>query len=211
MNSANRGHLDIKDLVDPNHTALLLVECQNGVIGEKSSFPDLAEVSKHVIPNLGTLAQAARNSKIKVIHGLAMIRNDGWGSNNNARLFGAARRSPVRQLPDTEAVEPIKEIGFDKELDLLLPRFHGLSPTSGTELDALLRIEEVRTVVVSGVSLNVAIQNCVFDLINNGYQVVVPIDAVAGVPIEYGKAIIENTLAVLATLTDVESLIKVWS
>ena len=38
-------HLEIKDLVDPNHTALLLVECQNGVIGEKSSFPALAEAS----------------------------------------------------------------------------------------------------------------------------------------------------------------------
>ena len=204
-------HLEIKDLVDPSHTALLLVECQNGVIGEKSSFPALAEVSKNIVPNLGKLAKAARNSKIRVIHGLAMIRDDSWGSNNNARLFGAASHSPVKQLPGTEAVEPIKEIGFDKEADILLPRFHGLSPTSGTELDALLRNEGVHTVVVGGVSLNVAIQNCVFDLINNSYQVVVPVDAVAGVPSEYGKAITENTLAVLATLTDVESLIKVWS
>ena len=204
-------HLEIKDLVDPNHTALLLVECQNGVIGENSSFPALAEASKNIIANLGKLAQAARNSKIKVVHGLAMIRNDDWGSNNNARLFGAAHRSPIKQLPDTEAVEPIKEVGFNVESDVLLPRFHGLSPTSGTELDALLRNEGISTVVVSGVSLNVAVQNCVFDLINNAYQVVVPVDAVAGVPPEYGKTIIENTLAVLATLTDVESLIKVWS
>ena len=57
-------HLEIKDLVDPNHTALLLVECQNGVIGEKSSFPALAEASKNIIANLGKLAQAAPNSKI---------------------------------------------------------------------------------------------------------------------------------------------------
>ena len=204
-------HLEIKDLVDPDHTALLLVECQNGVIGENSSFPALAEASKNILANLGKLAQAARNSKIKVVHGLAMIRDDGWGSNTNARLFGAARRSSIKQLPDTVAVEPIKEVGFNVESDVRLPRFHGLSPTSGTELDALLRNEGISTVIVSGVSLNVAVQNCVFDLINNGYQVVVPVDAVAGVPFEYGKTIIENTLAVLATLTDVESLIKVWS
>jgi len=204
-------HLEIKDLVDPDHTALLLVECQNGVIGENSSFPALAEASKNILANLGKLAQAARNSKIKVVHGLAMIRDDGWGANTNARLFGAARRSSIKQLPDTEAVEPIKEVGFNVESDVRLPRFHGLSPTSGTELDALLRNEGISTVIVSGVSLNVAVQNCVFDLINNGYQVVVPVDAVAGVPFEYGKTIIENTLAVLATLTDVESLLKVWS
>ena len=204
-------HLEIKDLVDPDHTALLLVECQNGVIGENSSFPALAEAAKNILADLGKLAQAARNSKIKVVHGLAMIRDDGWGSNTNARLFGAARRSSIKQLPDTVAVEPIKEVGFNVESDVRLPRFHGLSPTSGTELDALLRNEGISTVIVSGVSLNVAVQNCVFDLINNGYQVVVPVDAVAGVPFEYGKTIIENTLAVLATLTDVESLIKVWS
>ena len=140
-----------------------------------------------------------------------MTRSDRWGSNSNARLFGAARNSDIQQLPETEAVRPIKEIGFDSERDVLLPRFHGLSPTSGTELDALFRNEEIRTVIVSGVSLNVAIQNCVFDLINQGYQVVVPKDAVVGVPVEYGKVVLENTLAVLATLTDVESLVNVWS
>ena len=75
-------HLEIKDLVDPSHTALLLVECQNGVIGEKSSFPALAEASKNMLADLGRLTQVARNSKIKVIHGLAMVREDGWGSNN---------------------------------------------------------------------------------------------------------------------------------
>ena len=79
------------------------------------------------------------------------------------------------------------------------------------ELDSLFRNEEIRTVIVSGVSLNVAIQNSVFDLINQGYQVVVPRDAVVGVPVEYGQVVLENTLAVLATLTDVESLVNVWS
>ena len=91
----SNDHHKIKDLVDPNHTALLLVECQNGVIGEKSSFPALAEASKNMLANLGKLAQAARNSKIKVIHGLAMVREDGWGSNNNGQLGdgGTSNRS----------------------------------------------------------------------------------------------------------------------
>ena len=211
MNNLRSRYGSLEDLVDPIHTALLLVECQNGVIGEKSSFPALAEASKAIIPNLGLLAKAARESKVRVIHGLAMTRSDGWGANSNARLFGAARNSDIQQLPETEAVRPIKEIGFDSERDVLLPRLHGLSPTSGTELDALFRNEEIRTVIVSGVSLNVAIQNSVFDLINLGYQVVVPRDAVVGVHVEYGQVVLENTLAVLATLTDVESLVNVWS
>ena len=67
MNDLKSQHGSLEDLVDPVHTALLLVECQNGVIGEKSSFPALAEASKEIIPNLGLLAKAARESRVRVI------------------------------------------------------------------------------------------------------------------------------------------------
>lgn len=37
-----------------------------------------------------------------------------------------------------------------------------------------------------------------------------PRDAVAGVPAEYGAAIIDNTLSVLATITTTEELMHTW-
>ena len=52
-----------------------------------------------------------------------------------------------------------------------------------------------------GVSLNIAIPNFVMDAVNAAYRVVVPKDAVAGIPTEYGAAIIANTLSLLATIT----------
>tara|TARA_B110000438_G_scaffold286077_1_gene316911 strand:+ start:364 stop:996 length:633 start_codon:yes stop_codon:yes gene_type:complete len=200
----------IENSTDPTCTALLLVECQNGVIGEGSSFPALAEEAALIIPSLAQLVKAARGANIKVIHGLALIRNDAWGASRNARLFGAARKSPVQQLPESRETEPIPEIGFYESSDILLPRFQGLSPTSGTELKSLLRNEGISNVVVCGVSLNIAIQNCVFDLVNDAFNVLVPVDAVAGVPGDYGKSVIENTLSMLVTLTDVEKLKDLW-
>ena len=49
--------MDFEDLVDPLHTVLLLVECQNGVIGPDSSLPALAEAAAGGLgPALGELA-----------------------------------------------------------------------------------------------------------------------------------------------------------
>lgn len=71
------------------------------------------------------------------------------------------------------------------EEDFVVRRLHGLSPIQGTEVDALLRNLGCRTLIVTGVSANVAIPNAVFDAVNRGYTVVVPRDAIAGVPADY--------------------------
>jgi nicotinamidase-related amidase len=60
------------------------------------------------------------------------------------------------------------------------------------------------------VSVNVAIQNLAFDAVNNGYQVVIPRDAVAGVPADYAEAILDNTLSLVATLTTTADLVRLW-
>jgi hypothetical protein len=40
---------------------------------------------------------------------------------------------------------------------------------------------------------------------------VVPRDAVAGIPTDYGNAIIDNTLSLLATITSTDDLLQAWS
>ena len=81
---------------------------------------------------------------------------------------------------------------------------------SGTDLDPVLRNLGVTTVVVAGVSVNIAITNLVMDAVNRGYQVVLPRDAVAGVPADYADAVIDNTLSLLATVTTTDDVIAAW-
>ncbi len=203
--------IDLGALVDPAHTALITQECQQGVVGGKSSLPQLAEAAAKVgmVENIARLAQAARAAGVLVVHCIAMRRPDGRGANRNARLFTFAARSPVQLLPDTEATELLPEIGL-AESDLVIPRVHGLSPFHGTELDWILRNEGIRTIVGVGVSLNVAITNLTFDAVNAAYQVVIPRDAVAGFPAEYVEAVFENTLGAVATLVTAAELLAVW-
>ena len=82
---------------------------------------------------------------------------------------------------------------------------------TGTQLDPILRNLGVSTIVGVGVSVNVGMTNLAFDGVNRGYQVVIPRDAVAGVPTDYGDAVLDNTLNVIATLTTTADLLKAWA
>ena len=66
------------------------------------------------------------------------------------------------------------------------------------------------TVVAVGVSVNVAITNLVMDAVNAAYRVVLPRDAVAGIPAAYAESIIDNTLSLLASVTTTDDLIEAW-
>ncbi|MFI8390851.1 cysteine hydrolase [Streptomyces sp. NPDC085540] len=197
---------------DPATTALLTVECQNGVVGEESALPELAKEARDsgMLERVAALADAARGAGVQVLHAVAERRPDGLGANTNARLFRAAERLPVRQLTGSRAVEVAAPIAV-AEQDLVVRRLHGLSPMAGTDLDALLRNLGVRTLVVTGVSSNIAIPNTVFDAVNLGYQVVVPADAIAGVPASCTAEVIRNSLALVAAITTAEELLVQWA
>lgn len=200
----------LEELVDPAHTAVVTSEVQNGVVGERAALPELAALASPMVARVGALCRSARSVGVRVVHATAARRDDAAGSNTNARLFAAVRRSPVALRPGSPEVQVVPELGPEPD-DLVLCRLHGLSPMAGTDLDPILRNLGVRTIVVAGVSVNVAITNLVMDAVNRGYQVVLPRDAVTGIPQEYADAVIDHTLSVLATVTTVDALHRAWT
>ncbi|MEU3693314.1 cysteine hydrolase [Streptomyces narbonensis] len=190
---------------------LLTVECQRGVVGAESALPELAAVARSsgALRNVARLVAAAHEADVQVIHAVAERRPDGRGANTNARLFRAAARLPVQQHSGSTAVRIAEPIEVADE-DIVVRRLHGLSPLAGTDVDALLRNLGCRTLIVTGVSANVAVPNAVFDAVNLGYTVVVPGDAIAGVPADYTPAMIRNTLALVATITTTDEVLGCW-
>ena len=200
---------DLGHLVHPSTTAVVTSECQNGVLGEHAIFPAMAAAAAEAIPAMVHVVAAARAAGVQVVHCLALRRADGRGANTNARLFGAAAKAPVALTPGSTQAALIDEFGPQPE-DLVLTRLHGLGPMAGTDLDPVLRNLGITTIVVVGVSVNVALTNLVMDAVNAGYQVVLPRDAVAGIPEEYATAVIDNTLALLATVVTADDLVRLW-
>src|SRR6516165_11313899 len=200
----------LADLIQPEHTAIVTQECQGAVIGPDAGLGQLAQEARRVaLPNIVRLLPAARAAGVRVVHCLVQRRPDGLGANHNAKIF-AIGRGEVNILPGTPGAAVLPELG-PEPTDLVLSRWHGVGPMGGTDLDAVLRNLDVSTIVVVGVSLNIAIPNVVMDAVNAAYRVVVPQDAVAGIPTEYATAIVDNTISLLATVTTTDDLLRVWS
>lgn len=201
--------ISLAELVAPAHTAIVTQELQGAVVGPNAGLAALAtEARREALPNIARLLPAARIAGVRVVHCLVQRRPDGLGSNHNAKLF-ALGRSDVNVAPGSPGASLLPEFG-PAPTDLVLQRWHGLGPMGGTDLDAVLRNLGVTAIVAVGVSLNVAIPNLVMDAVNAAYRVVLPRDAVAGIPTDYGNAVIDNTLSLLATVTTTDALIGSW-
>ena len=194
----------------PGSAALVIQECQNGVIGPDSLLPLLAEAAAPAVPHIARLAHGARAAGIPVIHSVATTRANGYAEPRNAPLYRMAARAGRPLLAGTPAAEVIDEIGQD-DRDLVVARAGGLGPMYDTGLELVLRRLGVSTVVVAGVSVNVAIVDLVLDCVNAGFEVVLPRDAVAGVPPEYAEAVIDNTLRLLARVERTQDVLARWA
>lgn len=201
----------LQDLLEPATTALVTQECQGGVIGPQAGLPYLAEEARReAIPNIARLLDAARAAGVAVVHCLIEKRPDNRGSNTNARLFMAGKSFAADLTPGGPGASVLPELG-PVPSDLVLTRTHGVGPMTGTDLDSVLRNMNIKTIVGVGVSVNIAIQNFVMDAVNRSYQFVLPRDAVSGYPREYAEAIIDNTLALLTTVTSTDAVVDVWN
>ena len=202
--------VDLVELAAPAHTVLLTIEIQDNVVGEGSMLPDLAVASGAMITNAGRLVRAAHAAGVVVIHSPAENRPDRLGESHNARLFVAvAKRRPPG--PPGSAPKAVLHPDLRAEpRDLVLPRRQGVSALHDTGIDSALRNLGATTLVVTGVSVNVAVLSTVFDAVNRGFQVIVPRDAVAGVGGDYVDAVLDNTIALLATVTTTVELASIW-
>jgi nicotinamidase-related amidase len=205
--------IDLKTLLDPARAALLMMECQEGIIGGGGALGALAEaVERHgTVGQIARVLGAARARKVPVFHCTMGRRPDGGGAVVNCLLLAATKKSKGPGLvPGSPQWQPVRALA-PVETDYVLTRYHGISPFHGTELDQLLRNLGVRTVVATGVSVNVGVLAMTIEAVNAGYQVVIPREAITGTPDAYVEAVLDNTLRLLATITPVDDVVAAWA
>lgn len=202
----------LAEILEPSRTAVVLQECQNGIVGTESGLPALAEAARSsgCIDAVIRLVHSARAAGARVIHSVFHQRADGWGGNTNLELFRVVDEAPVKMRPGSSAVAVLDEIGVEPA-DFTIIRHHGVSPFPLSELDSVLRNEGVTTIIPAGVAVNWAITGLTFDGINRGYDVVIPRDAVTGIPTEYAEMAIDHSLAFVATISTTDEILAAWS
>jgi nicotinamidase-related amidase len=206
----------LRDLVAPAHTVVLTMELQKGIVGDDALLPalPLAVRESGLLAVAGKVCRAARGHGIRVMHATMRDRADGAGQTINCKIFAlsARRRTETGGLPTDEGqpgVALVDELDV-QPTDIEVPRTGGMTPFSCTELDRIIRSIGGRTIVLMGVSLNLGIIGSALSALDLGYQVVVVRDAVVGLPKAYADAVLENSIAMIATVVTSDELLAAW-
>jgi nicotinamidase-related amidase len=200
----------IRGLEPDRQPALIISECQRGILDPVlTSLPALADhVTQHgVLARIAVLAAAFRELGHPVVHAhIAHL----------AGMVGCAVTSPLMSLSrrngglveGTPASEPMPETA-PQPGDIVSARRSGLAMWYGTDLDALLRNLGVDTLVMTGVSTNLALFGGSLGAVDRGYQVVIPVDCTAGGSPETHEFMITDSLPLLASMTTSDAVIDV--
>ena len=213
MSTADR----LRGLVHPDHTTIITMELQKGIVGDEGILPALPIAVREagMLAVVGRVCAEARSKGVRVVHQTMRSRPDGAGQAINCRIFavGAKRRAEVGHEP-TDIGQPGAELVDELDVqpsDIEVSRMHGMTPFTGTELDAVVRNLGTKTVVFMGVSLNLGIMGGALSALDLGYQVVIVRDAVIGIPREYGEAVLANSLSMIATIVTSDELLAAWA
>lgn len=179
--------------------ALVISECQRGILdADRSVSTGLAHeaASRGIVARIAELAREFRARGLPVVHCTIEHRPDQLGMVPNSYLGTMALRSRS-MIAGTDDVEIPAALG-PVESDIVSRRATGLTAFYGTDLDAMLRLNRVRTLVLTGVSTNVALPGLAVEAVNRGYDVVLAEDCTAGASAQAHEFFVQNQLRLLA-------------
>ncbi|ALJ18835.1 cysteine hydrolase family protein [Microbacterium sp. No. 7] len=197
----------VRGLEPGKRAALVVVECQNGMTDPEFSTnaPLVEQVdARGVLGHIAELATAFRAAGLPVLHAIVTPFPGFAGWSRNSLLTTSIAKRPLTVGQPAVEINPAVA---PEEGDLVVPRHIGMTAFHGTELEGLLRGLGVETVVLTGVSLNVALLGSTIEAINRGFQVVLPADAAAAATAEVGDFLLENIYRLLATVTTTADVI----
>ncbi len=178
----------LAELVNPNHTALIVVDMQNDFCKAGGAFDRLGiDISMYpaMLPRLSRLSADARDVGVKVIY-IQMTVLPNRLSESPAQI----RFNMRLHLPSHDATQPLlytiegspgQEIIAElaPEPGDLVVRKYRSSAFWGTNLDMLLRSNGIETVVVTGCTTEGCVESTARDALFNDYYVVLPEDCIA--------------------------------
>lgn len=204
--------IDPTPYLDPNRCAVVNMECQEGLLGPSPVIAGLAESARQVglVDNVASILAAGRRVGVRTYYCTDERRSDGFGRNRNLFVH--------RRMSGTDAATgeffgghgPVVAPIAPSPDDVVIRREQGLTGFLGTGLDMYLRNTGVDTVILTGVSLNIAVLGTAIEAMNLGYWVVVPRDCVASDPPEYADHVLRYTMRNIALVTEAATIARYW-
>ena len=178
---------ELSELVDPAHTALVVVDMQRDFCTPGGAFALLGiDMSMYppMVPRLVRLVEGAHAAGVRMVYVLMTVL-PGRASESPAQIrfnmrmheVGPQRRAAQLHGRRIGGAAVIPEL-VAREGDLIIKKYRS-SGFWGTNLDMLLRSNGIRTVLVSGCTTEGCVESTARDAMFNDYYVVIAEDCVA--------------------------------
>ena len=163
--------------IDPSRTALVLLDYQNYNVHPDGYWakaaPGSAERAAPAVARTVEVLAAARRAGIQVIH-VQNAWREGHPDVNPHTPWQADAKAAGRSTEGTWGIEFVDEL---KPVEgEWVVRKRAVSGFAGTELDRLLQIHELSTLVIAGIITNFAAEGTARDGSDRGYRVIVLTD-----------------------------------
>ena len=197
----------VRGLEPGMRAALLVSEVQNGIADPAYDDTPLAQqcVERDIVTKINGLAAAFRAADRPVVFCTIAAPYADWSHFTVNCSLAARLRRDARLVDGTKHAQIHEGLSVEPG-DVVSHRNHGMAPFTGTSLDATLRRYGVDTVVLSGVSTNIALPGAATEAIGLGYNVVLAEDCTAGGTAETHQVQITMHLPLLATISDSASI-----
>ncbi|MEP6811981.1 MAG: isochorismatase family cysteine hydrolase [Actinomycetota bacterium] len=179
---------ELSELVDPAHTALVVVDMQRDFCVPGWAFDRLGvDISMYppLIPRLARLIEGARAAQLPVVYIQMTVLPNGASDSPaqlrfNLRLHLASHADvePLQYTADGSEGQGIIDELAPHEGDLIVKKYRS-SGFWGTNLDLLLRSNGIRSVVMTGCTTEGCVESTARDALFNDYYVVIAEDCVA--------------------------------
>ena len=207
----------LEEIVLPQHTALIVVDAQNDFCSPGGCFDRLEssnmEMMQPCVNRLAELLEAARQAKTMIVY----IQATNY---LNYVFKSAPSLAYIIESLNPDSPQICIDGGWGHQIvdklkplpDELIIKKHRHSSFAGTGLDMLLRSNEIKTVIVTGVATERCVLATVCGAIAHDYYVVVSTDCVASASVEMHNA----TLLVMSgnllkeSMTDSTQIINAW-
>lgn len=185
--------------LDPKTTALLVMDYQAGIVGMVPGDKNA------LLGRASTLVDAARKASMRVLYVVVSFR-PGYPE-ASARNVGL---SPIRSTGRFVAGNPdtaIHDAVAPREDEVVVTK-HRVSAFAGTDLDMILRANDVSTLVLAGISTSGVVLSTTRHAYDADYRVVIARDACADPDEEVHRVLMDKVLARQASVVAAEDVTK---
>ena len=169
-----------EERVNPNHTAVLVVDVQNDFVHEEGSLARAGRdvrPGQRVVPSIRSLVERTREMGARLI----WVRTEHAPWTNSAAWLGRIRKKQdVGHFPIcVTGTWGADMYGLEPRAGEPIVTKHRYSAFLNTDLDLILRSLEILTVVIAGVTTNVCVESTARDAAMRNYYTIVLSDCTA--------------------------------